>query len=394
MDRSQKIIRTSIIGIIANVLLAAFKAAVGILASSVAIVMDAVNNLSDALSSVITIIGTKLSERPADREHPFGFGRVEYFSAIIIAVLVLSAGITSLIESVKKIFNPTEPEYTTVTLIVIVVAIVVKLVLGQYVKRQGQQLKSDALIASGSDALFDAVITLATLVSAGVMLLWNVSLDGILGALISLVIIKAGIEMLASPVNELLGARISQELVHDIKQEVGAFEGVHGVFDIILHNYGPNVLIGSLHVNVYDTMDAHEIHGLTRRISEEMFERHGIIMTVGVYAIATGENKRSQLQSTVMQTLAKHKEIVQVHGFYYFEKEHRISVDVVPDISVHDDAALTAHLVEELQPLVPGEKISVVIDQTITIANNMAYTGRFGQSDISTSPNNCIMSKL
>ena len=362
MNRSQKIIRTSIIGIAANVLLAAFKAVVGILASSVAIVMDAVNNLSDALSSVITIIGTKLSERPADRKHPFGFGRVEYFSAIIIAVIVLSAGITSLIESVKKIFDPTEPEYTTVTLIVIVVAIVVKLVLGQYVKKQGEQLKSDALIASGSDALFDAVITLATLVSAGVMLLWHVSLDGILGALISIVIIKAGIEMLASPVNELLGARISQDLLRDIKQEVLGFEGVHGVFDIILHNYGPNVLIGSLHVNVYDTMDAHEIHGLTRRISEQMFERHGIIMTVGVYSIATGENKRAELQNAVMQTLARHKEILQVHGFYYFEKEHRISVDVVPDISVHDEAALSSQLTDEIKALVPGEEVTVVID--------------------------------
>ncbi len=362
MNRSQKIIRTSIIGIVANVLLAVFKAVVGILASSVAIVMDAVNNLSDALSSVITIIGTKLSERPADRKHPFGFGRVEYFSAIIIAVIVLSAGITSLIESVKKIFEPTEPEYTTVTLIVIVVAIVVKLVLGQYVKKQGEQLKSDALIASGSDALFDAVITLATLVSAGVMLLWHVSLDGILGALISIVIIKAGIEMLASPVNELLGARISQDLLRDIKQEVLSFEGVHGVFDIILHNYGPNVLIGSLHVNVYDTMDAHEIHGLTRRISEQMYERHGIIMTVGVYSIATGENKRAELQNAVMQTLARHKEILQVHGFYYFEKEHRISVDVVPDISVHDEAALSSQLTDEIKALVPGEEVTVVID--------------------------------
>ena len=362
MDRSQKIIRTSIIGIVANVLLAAFKAAVGILASSVAIVMDAVNNLSDALSSVITIIGTKLSERPADREHPFGFGRVEYFSAIIIAVLVLSAGITSLIESIKKIFNPTEPGYTTVTLIVIVVAIVVKLVLGQFVKRQGQQLKSDALIASGSDALFDAIITLATLVSAGIMLLWNVSLDGILGALISLVIIKAGIEMLASPVNELLGARISQELVHDIKQEVGTFEGVHGVFDIILHNYGPNVLIGSLHINVYDTMNAYDIQGLTRSISEQMYAKHGIIMTVGVYAIATGENKRSELQGIVMQTLAKDPEIVQVHGFYFFEKERRVSVDVVPDISVHDEAALSARLTEELHALIPDKEITIVID--------------------------------
>ncbi len=362
MTRSQKIIRTSIIGIIANVLLAAFKATVGILASSVAIVMDAVNNLSDALSSVITIIGTKLSERPADREHPFGYGRVEYFSAILIAVLVLSAGVTSLIESVKKIFNPTEPDYTTVTLVVIVVAIGVKLLLGQFVKREGQQLKSDALIASGADALFDAVITLATLVSAGIMLLWNVSIDGILGALISLVIIKAGIEMLASPVNELLGARISQELVHDIKQEVGAFDGVHGVYDIILHNYGPNVLIGSLHINVYDTMDAHEIHRLTRRISEQMYERHGIIMTVGIYAIATGENKRSQLQSTVMQTLAKHKEILQVHGFYYYAEEHRVSVDVVPDISEHDDAALSAKLIRELEAVLPNEKVTIVID--------------------------------
>jgi cation diffusion facilitator family transporter len=362
MNRSQKIIRTSIIGIIANVLLAAFKAVVGILASSVAIVMDAVNNLSDALSSVITIIGTKLSERPADREHPFGFGRIEYFSAIIIAVIVLSAGITSLIESVKKIFDPTEPSYTTVTLMVIVVAIIVKLMLGQYVKRQGQQLKSDALIASGSDALFDAVITLATLVSAGIMLLWQVSLDGILGALISVVIIKAGIEMLASPVNELLGARISQDLLHDIRQEVSAFEGVHGVFDIILHNYGPNVLIGSLHVNVNDTMSAHEIHGLTRSISEQMFARHGIIMTVGVYAVATGDNRRAALQSQVMQALAKHKEIVQVHGFYYFEKEHRISVDVVPDISVHDEATLSSQLANEIKALVPEEEVTIVID--------------------------------
>ena len=362
MDRSSQIIRTSWIGIIANVLLAAFKAVVGLLASSVAIVMDAVNNLSDALSSVITIVGTKLSQRPADRKHPFGFGRIEYFSAIIIAVIVLTAGVTSLIESIKKIIEPTTPTYTTVTLIVIIVAIVVKLVLGRYVKSQGEKLKSDALIASGSDALFDAIITLATLISAGVMLLWHFSLDGILGALISLVIIKAGIEMLASPINELLGAKISPELLSQIKKEVNDFDGVHGVFDIIVHNYGPNVLIGSLHINVYDTMDAHQIHGLTRHISEQMFARHGIIMTVGVYAVATGDNSRAELQGKVMQALAEHKEIIQVHGFYYFEQEHRISVDVVPDISVHDEAALAAQLSAEIKSIVPDEEVTIVID--------------------------------
>lgn len=360
--RALKIIRTSWIGIITNVLLASFKAVVGILASSVAIVMDAVNNLSDALSSVITIVGTKLSQRPADRKHPFGFGRIEYFSAIIIAVIVLSAGITSLIESVKKIFDPTEPSYTTTTLIVIVVAIVVKLVLGQYVKKKGELLKNDALIASGSDALFDAIITLATLVSAGVMLLWGVSLDGILGALISIVIIKAGFEMLASPVNELLGTSISAELTNQIKKEVSDFEGVHGVFDLILHNYGPDLKIGSLHINVYDTMSAYEIHGLTRKISTYLYEKHGIIMTVGVYAVATGENRRAELQSKVMQSLAAHNEIVQVHGFYFSEKDNMLSVDVVPDISVHDDATFISQLTNEIQPLVPGMNVVIVVD--------------------------------
>ena len=362
MDRSKQIIRTSWIGIAANVLLAGFKATVGILASSVAIVMDAVNNLSDALSSVITIVGTKLSQRPADRKHPFGFGRIEYFSAIIIAVIVLSAGVTSLIESVKKIIEPTQPSYTTVTLIVIIVAIAVKIVLGLYVKRKGEQLKSDALTASGADALFDAIITLATLVSAGVMLLWNVSLDGILGALISVVIIKAGIEMLAGPINELLGTSIPAELSSQIKKEVSEFEGVHGVYDLILHNYGPDVKIGSLHISVYDTMNAHDIHGLTRRISTAMYERHGIIMTVGVYAVATGDNKRTELQNKVIQALAANEEIVQVHAFYYSEKDNMLSVDVVPDISVHDDAVLISKLTAQIEPLAPGLQVTVVVD--------------------------------
>jgi cation diffusion facilitator family transporter len=344
------------------VLLAAFKAAVGLIASSVAIVMDAVNNLSDALSSVITIIGTKLSQRPADSKHPFGFGRIEYFSAIIIAVIVLSAGITSFIESVKKIITPTEPSYTTATLIVIIVAIAVKLVLGIYVKKKGQQLNSDALVASGSDALFDAIITTATLISAGVMLILGFSLDGILGALISIVIIKAGIEMLASPVNELLGAKVSPELVREIKREVMEQEGVRGVFDIILHNYGPDVMIGSLHISVPDTMSAHEIHGLTRRISTLMYMQHGIILTVGIYAVATGENQRAELQAKVMKALAAHKELIQIHGFYYSEKDNMLSVDVVPDFSSHDDAALTRTLTAELQALIPGTQIVIVID--------------------------------
>ena len=179
MDRTSKIIRTSIVGVVVNVLLATFKAAVGAIAGSVAIIMDAVNNLSDVLSSLITIVGAKLSTKPADREHPFGHGRIEYFSAIIIAIIVLFAGATSFVESVKKIIEPTDPVYTKTTLIVVSVSIVIKILLGRFVKRSGEELKSDALIASGSDALFDAAITLSTLISAVIMLIWNISIDSV-----------------------------------------------------------------------------------------------------------------------------------------------------------------------------------------------------------------------
>ena len=366
MDRSSQIIRTSWIGIAANVLLAFFKAVVGTLANSIAIVMDAVNNLSDALSSVITIVGTKLSKRPADREHPFGHGRIEYLTAIIIAVIVLSAGITSLIESAQKLVHPTTPNYTTITLVVIIVSVVVKLVLGQFVKKKGEQLNSDALIASGADALFDAIVTLSTLVSAAIMLIWHVSLDGILGVLISILIIKAGFEMLSSPINELLGARISPDLVAQIKKEVLSFQGVHGVYDIILHNYGPDVIIGSLHINVKDTMDALEIHQLTRKITETLNEKFGIIMTIGVYAIATGDKKITQIQNQVLQALAEHEDISQVHGFVYFEKEKRISVDVVPDISVTDEKSFAQTLTQEIQALYPNETVTVIVDHNYT----------------------------
>lgn len=361
-ERSRKIVRTSMIGIAANVILAAFKAIVGILASSVAIVMDAINNLSDVLSSVVTIIGIKLSQQPADTKHPYGHGRVEYFSAIIISVIVIIAGVTATIESIKKILDPVTPEYSLSTLIVIIAAIVVKLLLGRYVKRQGELLNSDALIASGADALFDAILTFSTLISVGIMLIWNISIDGILGVIISAYIIKAGIDMLSKPVNELLGTRIPAEIINCVKQEVMSFEGVQGVFDIILHNYGNTLMIGSLHINVSDSMTAYEIHGLTRRISEKMFHEHGIILTIGIYSVFSQDTLSAKLQSTVLQAVSKYKEILQTHGFYYNDRDRSISIDIVPDLTVTDEQALAGKLQEELKTLLPDYTINIVVD--------------------------------
>lgn len=359
--RNKEIIRTSRIGIAANILLAAFKAMVGALAGSVAIIMDAVNNLSDALSGVITIVGTKLSARPADNKHPFGHGRIEYLSAIVISVIVLVAGASSFIESAKKILNPTVPRYTTLTLVVIIVAILVKLVLGRYVKAQGRKLKSDSLVASGADATFDAVVTLSTLVSAGIMLVAGVNLDGIFGTLISIVIIKSGFEMLGSPINQLVGMGVPRQLTDEIRKEVEAYPQVHGVYDIILNYYGPNTIIGSLHVNVLDTLTAREIHGLTRDIAEEMYEKHAIICTVGIYAINT-QGKLGTLQKDVMTFVYGQPDVLQSHGFYYYSDTNLVTIDVVPVDSVHDDKAFALEMRDRLSKRFPEYKFGVVID--------------------------------
>ncbi len=362
MDRNKKIIRVSIVGILANVLLAAFKALVGLLSGAIAILMDAVNNLSDALSSVITIVGTKLSARPADQKHPFGHGRVEYLSAIVISLIVIAAGVTSLVESVKKIINPTTPSYTTLTLVVIIVAIAVKLVLGMFVKGQGKALKSDALIASGADALFDAIVTLSTLISAGIMLIWDINLDGIFGTIISLVIVKAGVEMLASPLGELLGTRISPEFAQQLKDKALSFEGVYGVYDIIVNNYGPNTLIGSLHISVAENATARELHLLTRSMSEAFYRDFGIIMTIGIYAVYTGDTPMARLQKAVVQASNDHPGVAQAHAFYYYAEKNLITIDLVPDESVKDIQAFADTMNQFLHEQFPEHKFFVVVD--------------------------------
>lgn len=361
MDRDKIIIRTSVVGIVTNLLLAGFKAFVGLLAGSIAIIMDAVNNLSDVLSSVITIAGTKLSARPADAKHPFGYGRIEYLTAIVIAIIVLIAGASSLIESIKKIFYPTEPTYTIATLIIIVVAILVKVILGLYVKRKGQQLKSDALIASGADALFDSIITLATLVSAGIMLIWQVNVDGIFGTLISLVIIKAGIEMLGSPISQLLGKGVPREIYETLRSNVLDYPEVHGVFDIILNYYGPNVIIGSLHINVLDTMNSRDIHRLTRTITLDILNKNGIIVTIGIYAINT-HGEQAEIQKKVMSAVSGMEKVESLHAFYYYEDKKLVTLDVVPNSYVHDDNAFREMIQKELKALYPNFEFDILID--------------------------------
>jgi len=361
--RSSIIIRTSIIGILANIFLATFKAIVGLLSNSIAIVLDAVNNLSDALSSVITIIGTKLAGREADKKHPFGYGRVEYLSSLMIAIIVLYAGITSLVESVKKIIKPETPDYSNLSLIIVGVAIFVKIGLGLFVKKTGDKVNSDSLVNSGKDALLDSVISSATLIAAFIYIIGGISLEAYLGAVISLVIIKAGIEMLSETVSKILGEPGDVELLMGIKKTVNSFPEVKGAYDLVLHNYGPDTYNGSIHIALDDNCPISRLDELTRQIMDAVYTKHKVILTaVGIYSINTKDEDVNALRKEIEKLVLSHEHTKQIHGFYYNKDEKNIRFDVVVSFDAQSRKAVFAEVLEDLNAKYPDFEFTVAMD--------------------------------
>ena len=361
--RDAVIVRTSVIGILANVFLAAFKAAVGLLSHSIAVVLDAVNNLSDAAASVITIVGTKLAGKQPDKKHPFGHGRIEYFSAMIISILVLYAGITSLTESVKKIIHPETPDYSVAALLIIASAVVVKILLGRYVKSVGVRVNSDSLVNSGEDATLDSVISAATLAAAGIYLLFHISLEAWLGAVISLVIIKSGGEMLWETLSKLLGERVDAAFARDIKKTVESFDPVAGAYDLILHDYGPDAYQGSVHIEVPDTLTANELDELIRAITLEVYRKHSVLLTaVGVYSINTKDEAAAAIRERLRQAVLALPYVLQMHGFYLDEEHKAIRFDAVVSLDAPDREAVYREVTDKARELYPDYTFAVVMD--------------------------------
>ena len=362
-SRDKIIVRTSVIGILANMFLAAFKAIVGLSAHSIAIVMDAVNNLTDAASSVITIIGTKLAGKEADKEHPFGYGRIEYLSSMLISILVLYTGITAFVESVKKIIHPETPDYSAATLIIVAVAVVVKIVLGRYVKSVGVKVNSDSLINSGEDATLDSVISASTLVAAAIYLLFGISLESWLGAIIAAVIIKSGIEMLKDTLSKILGERADAKLARDLKATISNYPGVSGAYDLVLHNYGPDSYNGSVHIELPDTLSAGELDKLIRRITGEVYQKHGVILTaIGVYAINTKDPEAIDACEKVRQLATANPHVLQMHGFYIDKEEKKIRFDIVISFEAEDRREVHRDVLERVQQEFPGYDVHIAMD--------------------------------
>ena len=361
--REKVIAKTSVIGIFTNLILVGFKAFVGFISNSIAVILDAVNNLSDALSSCITMIGNFLAGRKPDKKHPLGHGRVEYLTAMIVAALVIYAGITAAVESVKKIITPETPDYSAVSLIIIGVAVVVKIALGLYFRMVGKKVNSAALSASGTDALFDAVISTSVLVSAIVFVASGLSLEAYVGVLISLFIIKAGFSMLKETLDDIVGHRADRELVSAIKKTVCEDPCVHGAYDLIIHSYGPEKHLASIHVEIPDVMTADEIDEMERRIAHNVYIKHNVILVgIGIYALNTKDDDVKNLRSRVIGLITTHDSVLLVHCFNFNKDTNTVSIDIILDFETPDMHAELSAIQKELETVFPQYAFRLTMD--------------------------------
>ena len=369
LSRNKKIIKTSIIGIIINFLLASFKAIVGIISGSIAIVLDAVNNLTDAASSLVTIIGTKLANKKPDREHPFGHGRIEYLSAMIISVIIMYAGISSLIESIKKIIRPTVPDYNVYTVIVVVAAIFTKIIIGYYFKDRGKKLNSSSLVNSGKDALLDSVISFSTLMAIFIFTFTKISVEAYLGFIISIIIIKSGFDMIREAISSILGERVDVNLIRNVKKIIKSYPEVLGVYDIIFNNYGPNSYTGSVHIEIANTYTIDEIDELQRKITYDVYKKLGVVLAaIGIYSIDIKNKKAIDAREKISKIVNDCKDILQVHGFYYNEKDKLIQFDIVVSFECNDIESLYNDIYNKVLEQYPDYTVRILIDNDFSVS--------------------------
>ncbi len=303
------------VGIFCNVLLFVVKLVIGMLMHSIAVMADAFNNLSDAASSVISFVGVKMAEKPADREHPFGHGRVEYIAAFIVAFLVMEVGLSFFKTSIDKFRNPEALVFEPVPFIILALSVGVKLWMAYFNKKLGKRIQSQVMLATAADSLGDVVTTSATLVSILIFGLTGWNVDAIAGLLVSLVVMWAGFSIAKDTLKPLIGQEADPELVKRIKSEVEGYDGIVGTHDLIIHSYGPGRSMASLHAEVPREVDIETSHEIIDRIEHEVSRKLGIFLVIHMDPVETHDQKYLELKAKMKEILDMLDPEVTFHDF-------------------------------------------------------------------------------
>ena len=351
-NREKQIINISILGIIANLILAGVKIIIGVMSGSIAITSDAVNNLTDSSTALITIIGTKLAQKKPDKNHPFGFGRIEYLTSMIIGIIVLVTGFEMGLSSIKGIFNPSAVDYSWVILIVLFITVIIKTFLAAYIEKQGRKLNSGALIASGKEAKNDVLISVVTIISALVYMFTKLSIDSYAGLFISIFILKTGFEVLKDTINKILGEKIDSEVKDKIFEIIQSSESILGVHDLILNNYGPNTNIGSINVEMDYKKTIGEIYPEIHKLQMKIYQETHVYLIFGI---------TKEVWRILKDFKQSEPHCIGWHGVVIDEKDKRIFCDVVLDFSCNR-SEIKSRLEKIIQDRFKEYTIVVIVD--------------------------------
>lgn len=317
---------SGVVGIICNIILFIGKGIIGLLMHSVSILADAFNNLSDAGSSIISLVGVKMASKPADEEHPFGHGRIEYISALIVSFLVIQVGLTFFKDSVGKIMHPEQLKFQWISIIILVFSIGVKLWLGAFNRKLGKRIDSKVLQATATDSMGDAVTTSVTVLS---ILFWKVTgmnIDGIVGVVVSGIVIWAGIGIAKDTVEALIGPAPDPEVFRQITEFVEGYEGIEGTHDLIVHNYGPGRSMASIHAEVPNTADIEVSHEIVDKIERDAQKFMGIFLVIHMDPIETKDENVLKIKDIANVKIEEIDDKVSIHDFRVVEGKQRINL--------------------------------------------------------------------
>ena len=308
-------ILASVVGIISNILLFAVKAAVGVVLGSIAVIADAFNNLSDAASSIISFVGVKLANRPADKEHPFGHGRYEYIAAFIVAFMIIEVGITFVKSSWGKIMEPGELSFNFLSIVFLCVTILVKVWLSLFNRKLGDRINSTVMKATAADALGDVLTTTATIVSLLIYRFSGWNIDGYMGIIVAFVVIFAGFNIAKDTLKPLLGEAADPDISKKIQKMVESYEGILGSHDLIVHNYGPTQCMATIHAEVPNDVDIEKSHELIDRIEREVTKKTGVFLVIHMDPVEVKNEKVLKFRSMLFSILTEIDPKVSAHDF-------------------------------------------------------------------------------
>lgn len=361
-ERTRTIIRTSYLGIIANVLIAFVKVVLGVLTSSIAIISEGVNNAADAVTSVLTLVGAKLSRKRPDEKHPFGYGRIEYLTALVVATLIIVSGAQTLISSIKLIFHPAHLSISYLSLAVIAASSVAKFLLGTYTIHKGRETESDALVGVGTECRNDCLASVVTIASALVFLIVHICIDAYAGVITSLFILYAGIGVLRGTVSEILGRPGEKEMAAMLYKEIAAADGIIAAADMMLHSYGPGAYSGSVNVEIDHKKTVGEIYAVLHKLQLRIMHDYKVTMVFGVYAVDNDSGEAKTLRANIAAFIKEQKHIKSFHAVYMESGTGKIYCDFIVDYALKDWEAVKKDFAQYMKSLYPNSEVELTIE--------------------------------